>query len=88
MTQTFDFGGPIVWEPSREHIEKARLTAFMRQLEITSFNELIVRSTEDVAWFTEAVLDFLDIQFSKPYSQVLDLSRGIEPQSITTNVEE
>ncbi len=31
---------------------------------------------EDVAWFTDAMLRYLDIQFDQPYSQVLDLSRG------------
>ena len=35
------------------------------------------RSTEDVPWFTEAVLKFLDIQFYEPYQKVVDLSRGI-----------
>jgi acetyl-CoA synthetase len=31
-----------------------------------------------VAWFTDAVLKFLDIQFYEPYSQVVDLSNGIQ----------
>ena len=66
MTQSFDFGGPIVWEPTQEHIENARLTAFMRTHNIANFDELMTRSTADVAWFTEAVLKFLDIQFYEP----------------------
>ncbi|MBI5350844.1 MAG: AMP-binding protein [Chloroflexi bacterium] len=44
---------------------------------IKDFDELMSRSTSDVAWFTEAVLKFLDIKFQKPYSQVVDLSKGI-----------
>jgi acetyl-CoA synthetase len=36
------------------------------------------RSTRDVAWFTDAVLKYLDIQFYQPYSQVVDLSEGIQ----------
>jgi acetyl-CoA synthetase len=35
------------------------------------------RSTEDVAWFTGALLDYLDIRFYHPYTSVVDLSRGI-----------
>ncbi|HTP08567.1 MAG TPA: AMP-binding protein [Anaerolineae bacterium] len=35
-------------------------------------------STTDLDWFWNAALKFLDIQFYKPYSQVVDLSRGIE----------
>ena len=78
MSQQFEFGGDIVWRPSQEDIEHARLTAFMREHDLESFDELMQRSTDDVAWFTESVLDFLDIQFYEPYSQVVDLSGGIE----------
>jgi acetyl-CoA synthetase len=76
-TESFTFGGPIVWRPTPEHIENANLTRFMRLHGIQDFNELLRRSTQDVAWFTEAVLEFLDIRFEQPYTQVLDLSRGI-----------
>ena len=69
--------GPIVWRPTPDYIENARLTEFMRAHSIASFDELMQRSTSDVAWFTDAVLTFLDIQFYTPYSNVLDLSRGI-----------
>jgi acetyl-CoA synthetase len=77
MAKNFDFGGDIVWRPTPEYIDNANLTRFMRQHGIDSFDELMRRSTEDVAWFTEAVLDFLDIQFYEPYSKVVDLSEGI-----------
>jgi acetyl-CoA synthetase len=50
----------------------------MRLHGIRDFDELIRRSTEDVAWFTDAVLKFLDVQFYEPYSQVVDLSNGIQ----------
>jgi acetyl-CoA synthetase len=44
---------------------------------IGDFGELMSRSTEDVAWFTDAVLKYLDIQFHKHYEKVVDLFRGI-----------
>jgi len=78
MPDSFEFGGDIVWEPTPDYIEHANLTRFMRQHGIKDFDELMRRSTEDVAWFTEAVLEFLDIQFYEPYSQVVDLSEGIQ----------
>ena len=78
MPDSFEFGGDIVWEPTPDYIERANLTRFMQQHGIRDFDELIRRSTEDVAWFTEAVLKFLDIQFYEPYSQVVDLSNGIQ----------
>jgi acetyl-CoA synthetase len=77
MSETFTFGGPIVWRPTEEYVARAHLTAFMRQHGIADFAGLMRRSTEDVAWFTEAVLRYLDIQFHRPYQQVLDLSEGI-----------
>jgi len=77
MKEEFDFGGEIVWEPSQDYIENARLTEFMRRHDIVNFDHLMQRSTSEIAWFTSAVLDFLDIQFYRPYSQVVDLSRGI-----------
>ena len=78
MTEQFTFGGEIVWRPTPEHIERAHLTAFMRQHGIADFNALMKRSTEDVEWFTDAVLKYLDIEFYKPYSQAVDLSGGIQ----------
>jgi acetyl-CoA synthetase len=75
---SFDFGGEIVWRPSPEIMAQSRLKQFMDQYELTSFDELLKYSTSDLEWFWDAVLKFLDIQFYKPYSQVVDLSRGIE----------
>lgn len=78
MTEQFTFGGEIVWKPTSEHIENANLTKFMRLHNIKDFDELMQKSTSDVAWFTDAVLKFLDIQFYEPYSKVVDLSAGIQ----------
>ena len=48
----------------------------MNQHGLGSYDELMRRSTTDIAWFWEAVLRELDIQFYKPYSRVVDLSEG------------
>ncbi|NHZ72428.1 MAG: AMP-binding protein [Aquificales bacterium] len=50
----------------------------MDQHGIADYDELMARSTSDVAWFTDAILKFLDIQFQQTYSQVVDLSNGIQ----------
>ena len=78
MSDKFDFGGEIVWRPTPEYIERSNLKRFMDLYGIATYDELQERSTADVAWFTDAVLKFLDIQFQKPYSQVVDLSHGIQ----------
>lgn len=76
MSETFAYGGPIVWRPTPEYLERAHLTHFMRQHGITTFDELWQRSIQDIAWFTEALLQYLDIRFYAPYTQVVDLKYG------------
>ena len=77
MSEEFEFGGEIVWRPTADYINQSHLTQFMRQYQLSDFDDLMHRSTEDVAWFTEALLKYLDIQFYKPYDQVLDISQGL-----------
>jgi len=78
MAEKFTFGGDIVWRPTPEYVERSHLKRFMDRHGIASYDELMARSTADVAWFTDAILNYLDIQFQEPYSQVLDLSRGVQ----------
>jgi acetyl-CoA synthetase len=58
-------------------VEQANITRFMQLHGIKEFEELLIRANEDVGWFTESVLNFLDIKFYEPYTQVVDLSKGI-----------
>jgi acetyl-CoA synthetase len=71
------FPSEFVWHPSADYIDQAHLTRFIQQNQLHDFTDLLDRSNDDPGWFTEAVLQYLDIQFYKPYSQVLDLARGI-----------
>ncbi len=77
VSDNFSFSGEFIWRPTANYIDQAHLTHFMRQHNIADFDALMQRSTTDVAWFTEAVLQYLGIQFYTPYSNVLDLSKGI-----------
>jgi acetyl-CoA synthetase len=78
MSNSFIFNGEIVWRPTPEYVDRSHLKRFMAQHGIASFAELQQRSTSDIGWFTEAVLKYLDIQFSHPYSQIIDLAGGIQ----------
>jgi len=69
--------GEIVWRPTQEQIEHSRLKQFMSAHGIATFDELSARSTTDIAWFWDAVLKDLQIEFYEPYTQVVDLSRGL-----------
>ncbi len=77
MPDPFASGNDFIWHPTAEYTERSHLKKFMDLHGIGSYEELQERSTTDVAWFTDAVLNYLDIQFHQPYSQVVDLSRGI-----------
>ena len=68
----------IAWEPTPEVIEKAQLTRFMKQVGVSSWEELYLKSIENVETFTDEVLKFLDIGFDPPYEKLLDKSEGIE----------
>ncbi len=68
----------IVWKPSDEVVERANVTRFMRAHGIATEEELLRRSTQDVAWFWDAVVRDLGLEFFEPYERVLDTSRGIE----------
>ena len=77
MSKEPSFSGEFIWRPTADYIEQAHLTRFMRQHDLPNFDVLMQGSTTDVAWFTEAVLQYLDIQFHTPYTNILDLSKGI-----------
>src|SRR6266498_5138262 len=72
----FQFGGEFVWHPTPELIAQSNLQRFIKKHALGSYDELMRRSTTDIAWFWDAVLRGLDIQFYKPYSRVVDLSNG------------
>ncbi len=68
----------IVWSPTPEYVERANVTRFMRTHGISTYEELVRRSVEDVTWFWDAVVADLDLPFIRPYETVLDTSRGVE----------
>lgn len=69
---------PIAWKPTRKFIEKAQLTRFMKQIGVSSWDELYQKSIEDIESFTYEVLKFLEIKFNPNYEKLLDTSKGIE----------
>ncbi len=77
MSEEFSFSSEFIWRPTADYINHAHLTRFIRHHNLSDFDTLMRRSTTDVSWFTEAVLQYLDIEFYTPYSKVLDLTRGI-----------
>jgi acetyl-CoA synthetase len=68
----------VVWTPDEATIEHANATRLVRKAGVADFDELVRRSQDDPAWFWPLCVDDLGIEFSRPWEQVLDDSRGPE----------
>ncbi len=66
----------IAWEPDDAYRERSRVGRFMERHGIGSYDDLLARATSDPAWYWGAVAEDLELVWSRPYQQVLDLSRG------------
>lgn len=75
---TFPFGQSTVWRPNPAWIAASNLQRFMDRYNIASYEELHARARADIAWFWDAAIADLGIEFYEPYTQVLDLSNGVE----------
>ncbi|MBX3282821.1 MAG: AMP-binding protein [Acidobacteria bacterium] len=69
---------PFAWTPTPDVIERSRLMQFMRQVGVSTWDELYEFSIRDVENFTEEVLKFLEIKFDPSYEKLLDTSNGVE----------
>ncbi|MGY0541434.1 AMP-binding protein [Nocardioides sp. YJ-D4] len=67
-----------VWTPSDDYLDNSNVARLMRSLGIATADELRARSVADVGGFWDAVVEDLEITFRTPYSEVLDVSRGIQ----------
>jgi len=77
MTVQITENNPIVWNPSEELIESSTMMGFMKYLGIDTYDELIEKSCERPDWFWEAVLQYKDVRFYKPYDKMMDTSKGV-----------
>src|SRR5208282_3537165 len=68
----------FVWNPNDDYIKRSRLKRFIERYGIKDFNELIVKSTSDIEWFWNAVMEDLGIEFYIPCEKVVDVSGGIQ----------
>jgi len=66
----------IIWQPSKEQIENSKLTQFIQHCELKNYDELEKKSFSDPGWLWDNVIKFSDLKFYKPYSKILDESKG------------
>ena len=68
----------FVWSPSAEEVESANLTRLASRLGVEGYHDLHRTSIEEPERFWPAVVDDLGLEFSEPWQQVVDTSRGNE----------
>jgi acetyl-CoA synthetase len=68
----------FVWTPSEETLARANVVRLMRRHGFDDYWELQRRSQEDLEWFWPAAIEDMGLEFSNPWAQVLDVSRGPE----------
>ncbi len=66
----------IIWQPSKELIENSKLTKFIQHCKLKNYDELEKKSFSDPGWLWDNVIKFSDLKFYKPYSKILDESKG------------
>jgi acetyl-CoA synthetase len=68
----------VVWRPPAEVVEHANATRLLRRAGFADWWELVSRSAEDPDWFWPLAIEDIGLEFSRPWKQVSDLSRGPE----------
>jgi acetyl-CoA synthetase len=68
----------IVWRPDAATLERANATRLLRRAGVDDYRELVRRSAEEPEWFWPLLVADLGLEFSRPWTQVVDASRGPE----------
>ncbi len=68
----------FIWSPTAEDVESANLTRLARRLGVEHYTDLHRISIEEPERFWPAVIEDLGLEFSVPWEQVVDTSRGRE----------
>src|SRR6266508_5895644 len=78
VTRTLAHVSEFVWKPTPEQIESANLTRLARRLGVQGYHDLHRISIEEPERFWPAVIEDLGLEFSEPWTDVVDASRGAE----------
>jgi acetyl-CoA synthetase len=68
----------FIWKPMPDQVETANLTRLARRVEVDGYHELHRVSVEEPERFWPALIEDLGIEFTEPWQNVLDTSRGRE----------
>lgn len=68
----------FVWIPSEDFKRASNWSALIAAEGLADYAALERKAAAEPEWFWDALIRFLGVQFVKPYTQVLDPSKGIE----------
>ena len=74
--KTFPFDQQFAWFPTDEIIKESNIYQFFCELGLGSYEEFFNFSIENIGEYWEKVLADMDIRFTRPFSNILDLSAG------------
>ena len=60
------------WKPDAATVQRSNLFGFLQAHGLRDPEELLARSQDDPEWFWDAMVKHLGVEFSTPYTQVLD----------------
>ncbi|MFG6114969.1 AMP-binding protein [Halobacillus sp. MO56] len=66
------------WTPTEEQKQATRLYQWMNKHGFESYDEFYQKSIDDISWFWEEAVNELDVEWYEPYTDTLDLSKGIK----------
>lgn len=66
----------FIWLPTGRYLS-CRVSDYMQQYSIGDWQELILRSTHDIEWFWQTALEYVGVNWTKPYKKLLDGSEGM-----------
>jgi acetyl-CoA synthetase len=70
--------GKFVWRPDARVLEQANVVRLMRRHGSEDYWQLVRRSQEEPEWFWPAAIEDMGLEYSRPWDQVYDDSRGPE----------
>ncbi|MDP6483692.1 MAG: AMP-binding protein, partial [Nitrospinota bacterium] len=66
----------IIWRPNDDFLTNSNIARFMRKNGIPDYRALLAWSVEDIRLFWTALLEDMNLDWYKPYDELLDLSGG------------
>ena len=63
--------------PTEKQIQESNIYKFMKKHDLSSLDELSLKSKNDLEWFWKSVDEDIGIVWDSPYEKILDVSKGI-----------